>query len=362
MPPSIAHNEEKAELDQVLSSAIFAKSPTSAKLLQFICKKYFGDEAGDLKEYSIGVEALGLPVDFDPAMSSIVRVELDRLREKLEEYYEGEGADHPVKISLEAGSYVPHFLRGDRFAPGSRPAPDSAHAVSRGEAVREFPSPDSFAEARAEAIRKFWKSLAFSGSVLLAIVVFAIWGFRRAETSAAGTVTPASQPHARASAIVPGNEVRILAGHTEERYIDRAGRAWNPDNYYSGGQPARRNGVVAGAEDPELFASERFGKFDYSIPVAPGKYAVTLYFSETHFGTANTGSGGAGNHVFDVHCNGVPLLKDFDIFKEAGGASRALSRTFHGLEPNAAGQLVISFIPVKNYACVNAFEVVNESE
>lgn len=362
MAPSIAHNEEKAELDQVLSSAIFAKSPTSAKLLQFICKKCFGDKAGDLKEYSIGVEALGCSVHGDPAMSSMVWVELDRLQEKLKEYYEGEGADHPVKISLEAGSYIPHFLRGDKFPPGSRPAPDSAHVESRGEAVREFPSPDSFAEARAEAIRQFWKSLAFSGSVLLAIVVFAVWGFRRAETSAVGTVAPASPPHARVPANGPGNDVRILAGFAKDRYVDRAGRAWNPDNYFSGGQPARRNGVVTGTKDPELFASERFGKFDYSIPVAPGKYAVTLYFSETHFGTANTGSGGAGNHVFDVHCNGVPLLKNFDIFKEAGGANRALSRTFRGLEPNAAGQLVISFIPVKNHASVDALEVVAESE
>ena len=221
-----------------------------------------------------------------------------------------------------------------------------------------IPSPD----ARSAAARRFWKALAFSGTVLLAIVVFAVWGFRRAETSAAGALVPGSRPNAVPPSVEPPHEVRILAGYTKDRYVDRAGRVWNPDNYYRGGELARRKGSVTGTEDPNLFASERYGRFDYSIPVASGKYAVTLYFSETYFGTANSGSGAVGSRIFDVHCNGVPLVKNFDIFKEAGGASRALSRTFHGLEPNAAGQLVISFIPVKNYACVNALEVVDESE
>jgi len=225
-----------------------------------------------------------------------------------------------------------------------------------------MPPSVSYADTRAAAIRRFWKALAFSGTVLVAIVVFAVWGFRRADTSAAGSLVAGRQPNALPSSVEPPHEVRILAGYTKDRYVDRAGRVWNPDNYYSGGRLARRKGSVTGTEDPDLFASERYGRFDYSIPVASGKYAVTLHFSETYFGTPNSGSGGVGSRVFDVYCNGVPLLKNFDIFKEAGGASRALGRTFHGLEPNAAGQLVISFIPVKNDACVNALEVVDESE
>jgi hypothetical protein len=56
------------------------------------------------------------------------------------------------------------------------------------------------------------------------------------------------------------------------------------------------------------------------------------------------------------------LLHSFDIFKEAGGANRALDKTFHGLEPNAQGLLKLSFVPKENYAQVNAIEVVDESE
>jgi hypothetical protein len=38
-----------------------------------------------------------------------------------------------------------------------------------------------------------------------------------------------------------------------------------------------------------------------------------------------------------------------------------VTETFHGIEPNAAGLIVLEFIPVKNYACVNAIEVTDES-
>ena len=91
-----------------------------------------------------------------------------------------------------------------------------------------------------------------------------------------------------------------------------------------------------------------------------GKYGVTLYFAETYFGCLD--QGGAGRRLFDVDCNGRKLLKNFDIFKEAGGANRALQKTFHGLEPNAQGKLVLTFVPIKSYACVYAIEVVDESK
>ena len=64
--------------------------------------------------------------------------------------------------------------------------------------------------------------------------------------------------------------------------------------------------------------------------------------------------------LFDVYANGVALLRNFDIFKEAGGEDRPLHKVFHSLQPNAQGKLVFSFVPVKNYACINAIEVLDE--
>jgi hypothetical protein len=121
-------------------------------------------------------------------------------------------------------------------------------------------------------------------------------------------------------------------------------------------------GQVEGTPDPELFDGERFGNFTYAIPVAPGKYSVTLHFAETYFGPKNAGLGGQGSRIFDVYCNGLALLRNFDIYREAGGPYRPLSRTFHGLVPTAGGKLTLSFVPTKNYALVNAIEVNDESE
>ena len=48
------------------------------------------------------------------------------------------------------------------------------------------------------------------------------------------------------------------------------------------------------------------------------------------------------------------------MYKEAGG-DRPLVKTFHGLKANAQGKLMLSFVPVKNYASVYAVEVSDES-
>ena len=73
----------KAELDAVLASGIFAKAPSLALLLQYVCTKYFEGQANQVKEYNIAVEALGRPANFDPRRDSIIRVEAFRLRKRL---------------------------------------------------------------------------------------------------------------------------------------------------------------------------------------------------------------------------------------------------------------------------------------
>jgi hypothetical protein len=88
---------------------------------------------------------------------------------------------------------------------------------------------------------------------------------------------------------------------------------------------------------------------------------VNLYFSEGWFGPGNPGGGGIGNRTFDILINGVLLKKNFDIFREAGGAGRATTVSQHGVEPNHQGYIVISLMPNQNYACINALEVLDES-
>ena len=65
--------------------------------------------AGELKEYTIGAQALERGDSFDPRTDPIVRAEASRLRTRLALYYATEGLSDAVAISLPKGSYVPVF-------------------------------------------------------------------------------------------------------------------------------------------------------------------------------------------------------------------------------------------------------------
>jgi hypothetical protein len=155
------------------------------------------------------------------------------------------------------------------------------------------------------------------------------------------------------------NPVRIVM--QENSYIDHAGRFWGSDQYAIGGLLATHQNPAETDTDVHLFDGERFGHFTYMIPVAPGHYTVTLHFIEDYFGTKEDVWGYKARE-FDVYANGLALLRNFNILAEAGKPIKPVTETFHGIEPNAAGQIVVSFVPIKNYACVSAIEVTDEAQ
>ncbi len=164
--------------------------------------------------------------------------------------------------------------------------------------------------------------------------------------------------------ILPGFQghirpVRLLARQTP--YYSNDSHWWSPDDYFQGGQLASYGTPVKGTDDPELYETERWGNFSYAIPVAPGKYTVTLYFAVRHGDWDQVTSPSDLHrpvvaHVFDVYCNRNALLKDFNLPQEARQTDVVI-RKFTGLEPNAQGKLLLSFVPVEGYATVTGIEV-----
>jgi Tol biopolymer transport system component len=67
-------------------------------------------DADVLKETYIGTVFYSRPANYDPRLDSIVRVNMNRLRNRLEEYYSTEGSDDPDRIELPRGSYRPVVL------------------------------------------------------------------------------------------------------------------------------------------------------------------------------------------------------------------------------------------------------------
>lgn len=121
-----------AELDRVLGSRIFAHSTRLGRFLKFGVESALAGRT-DVNEYSIGVDVFGRDASFDPRIDPIVRVDARRLRTKLREYYDGEGADNHLEICLPLRTYIPVFRTRDR-----QPAPATSVSQFRREsAVRE---------------------------------------------------------------------------------------------------------------------------------------------------------------------------------------------------------------------------------
>jgi hypothetical protein len=162
--------------------------------------------------------------------------------------------------------------------------------------------------------------------------------------------------------ILPGTPrrmlpVRIVVGHSS--YHDSNGNDWTRDRYYFGGRLSSFTGDLANVPDGRLYEWHRFGHIHYIIPVATGeKYTLRLYFLERWFGLRNGGFGGVGSRVFDISCNGSMLLKNFDIFREAGNGP--LVKSFAHIEPTGQGKIELYFIPGVNYPSISAIEVIPE--
>jgi hypothetical protein len=106
MPSS---QECQRQVQRILQSSAFRNALTLQQLLQFLAVRALNDGSELLKEYTIGVEAFGRSQDFDPKTDTIVRVQIHRLRQKLNEYYESDGQHDQIFVDIPKGHYLPRF-------------------------------------------------------------------------------------------------------------------------------------------------------------------------------------------------------------------------------------------------------------
>jgi hypothetical protein len=101
--------EVREQLRRILESEGFRRSAQMERFLtQAVERKLLG-RSEDLKEYALGRDVFNRGDDYDPRTDSIVRVEAQRLRRKLGEYYKSQGSEDRVLMTLPPGSYVPVF-------------------------------------------------------------------------------------------------------------------------------------------------------------------------------------------------------------------------------------------------------------
>lgn len=99
----------RAQLSRILSSSGFANSPRMTRFLKFVVETTLEGNGPRLKEYVIAVEVFEKADSYDPQADSTVRTEASKLRARLTRYYETEGAQDRMVITIPKGSYVPVF-------------------------------------------------------------------------------------------------------------------------------------------------------------------------------------------------------------------------------------------------------------
>jgi len=108
-PNTVPDAQVRQQLCRVLDSDMFRKSPQMERFLKLVVERSLLGRPEELKEYVLGRDVFNRGEDYDPRADSIVRVEAQRLRRKLREYYESHGSADLVLIDLPAGSYVAVF-------------------------------------------------------------------------------------------------------------------------------------------------------------------------------------------------------------------------------------------------------------
>src|SRR5271156_2832644 len=117
---NISHAASEAQIDRILRSDTFRSAEALRRLLRFLADRQAAGDADQLKEYSVGVDGLGKPADYDPRQDSTVRIQVGRLRHKLAEFYRSEGLNDPFLVEIPKG----HF----KLSVTARPVPVPAAA------------------------------------------------------------------------------------------------------------------------------------------------------------------------------------------------------------------------------------------
>jgi len=331
----VTADRERAELQAVLQSSLFVRSPTLAHLLSYLCEKKFAGEGEQIKEYAIAVDVFGRRESFDQDIDSIVRVQANRLRKRLAEYYNTEGAGHGIHLSVPIGQYVPAFEEVRPAQPAAQPA---GTLLAR-------------------------STIAWLVAVPVALVILlGVLTYFLQDRTRPSPVTPSSSqapaPLESPVGLPVGNEIRLLAGATRG-YVDRSGKQWNADAYFTAGTPVvSRVQHIWRTLDPSIYRDSRQGDFSYDIPLQPGTYELRLHFAETYYGPEDAGGGGEGSRIMKVTANGKVLLDDFDVVTDAAGGRTADVKVFTDIHPAEDGQLHLTFASLRGgRAMVSAIEL-----
>jgi hypothetical protein len=147
--------------DHLIASKTFSRSGQLKRLLVYLRNATDSTDPSVWSETYIGAKVFGRK-DFNPKLDTIVRVEIRRLRQKLEEFYAGEGAALPLRLRFEKKAYRPYV------EPNIQPEIERHRMVDSQIVDPEPVEPHILDLAPAGLTSRFWMGVASgAGSLLL---------------------------------------------------------------------------------------------------------------------------------------------------------------------------------------------------
>jgi hypothetical protein len=266
------------------------------ELLLYLAKQAIVSPSEDVTEQEIGWRVLGRRQDYNPQADNIVRVQIRRLRQKLEEYFASEGAGESFVISIPKGRHVL------RFDPRAEPSPPRVEPT------------DVMA---APIVRRWW----ISAVAILAVGAIAFFAGRasmeRTLAAAATTTAFATNPlwtrlfvNDQPTSIVIADSSLVIVQNalqksfTLNEYIDRSYRNQIEAAQHSGMRDLLR--MIAGRQYTSL-ADANLASELRSIGTQLGARVSVRYARHMNIRDFNS-----GNYILIGSSHGVPWVELFE--------------------------------------------------
>lgn len=147
-------------LDRMMSHPDFGASDRRRTFLRFVVEEALAGRGRALKGFTIAQSVFDRDDSFDPKVDPVVRLEARRVRQDLDSYYVGPGANDPVRISIPKGGYAPLF---------EARCPDSASALVPGTPVEKGDTPAA-ETARGAGRKTIGVAMGVAGLAIIAVV------------------------------------------------------------------------------------------------------------------------------------------------------------------------------------------------
>ena len=88
---------------RIAASSSFARSTLLSNFLLYVCDRALSGKTDEISEHQIGVQVFGRRPGYNPSEDNIVRSYARHLRQRLDHYFETEGKQEELRLSIPRG-------------------------------------------------------------------------------------------------------------------------------------------------------------------------------------------------------------------------------------------------------------------